>query len=193
MGRLKQLLPVKGKPAVRCCAETLVAAGIADIVAVVSAEGDDVAEALNGLPVRIVRNRNPMSDMAGSVRTGLRALGGGVTGVVVLPADHPLVQPSSIADLLHEHIFSPRRIILLLHKGRRGHPTLFPRPVIDETLDGYTLRDVIDRHAGQIRMIVVDDEGAVLDMDTPPDYERLLRFAEEGMERGSDLASLADA
>jgi CO/xanthine dehydrogenase Mo-binding subunit len=59
-------------------------------------------------------------------------------------------------------------------RGTKGHPTLFPRPVLEDLGTLATLRDVIGRHSAKIALFDVDDEGVVLDMDTPGDYRRIL-------------------
>jgi molybdenum cofactor cytidylyltransferase len=73
--------------------------------------------------------------------------------------------------LLREHEALPERIIIPLYEGRRGHPCVFPRVLIEEVYSGTTLREVIRQHAHRIRLVTVADEGVVLDMDTPEEYE----------------------
>jgi CTP:molybdopterin cytidylyltransferase MocA len=175
MGRTKQLLPVNGRPAVRACAETVLAAGVDDIVVVVAPDGGAVEAALEGLPVRLVRNADPGSDMAGSVRTGLAAAPPVHPSILVCLADHPLVRPDTIRTILSGSAQHPGRIVIPRYQGRRGHPTLFPRPIIDEALSGKTLRDIIRDHGDGVHYLDVGDEGIVLDMDTEQDYRELLR------------------
>lgn len=59
--------------------------------------------------------------------------------------------------------------------GRNGHPTLFPRSLLKEINTDTSLRGVIGRHAGRVSFHPVEDEGVVLDMDTPADYRRMLQ------------------
>jgi CTP:molybdopterin cytidylyltransferase MocA len=107
----------------------VIAGGAPEVIAVI-AGNSGTGRALNGLPVRIVCNREQKSDMAGSVRVGLRDVRESATGVLVCLADHPLVSPDTVRLLLEEHAARPERIIIPVHCGRRGHPTLFPRAVI---------------------------------------------------------------
>jgi molybdenum cofactor cytidylyltransferase len=173
MGTSKQLLPFGPKPVIRHCLDSVIAAGIHDIVVVLGAGGEKVAAAISGLPIRITINDDPASDMAGSVRAGLKAIAPASTGVLVCLQDHPLVSPATIAAVLNAHGAAPDGIIIPTYKERRGHPTLFSRAVIDDIFGGTTLRDVIASHAGNVRLIQVNDEGVVLDMDTPEDYEQI--------------------
>jgi CTP:molybdopterin cytidylyltransferase MocA len=175
MGTSKQLLPVNGRPAVRVCAETIIAAGIRDIVVVLGPNGAEVAAALEGLPVRIVHNPDPRSDMAGSARVGFAAISPAGTSVLICLADHPLVLSSSLRRIMEEHAAHPDAIVVPHHGGKRGHPTLFPREVLREIPAGRTLRDLLHDHAARIRMLRIDDPGILLDMDTPAEYDEVRR------------------
>lgn len=174
MGRTKQLLPLPDRPAIVRCLENLLACGLSGIIVVI-ARDSSVGDAVRHLPVRLVVNDDPASDMAGSVRAGLAAAPPGVP-ILVCPADHPLVAPATVAAVLAEGAASADIIIPTFH-GRRGHPALFPRDLINELSSGGTLRDVIARHGDAVRLLAVDDEGVVLDMDTEQDYRELLRRA----------------
>jgi CTP:molybdopterin cytidylyltransferase MocA len=174
MGRIKQLLLLPDRPAIRRCLESLFAGGVAGVI-VVLAPDSPVAAAVRDLPVKILCNEDPASDMAGSVRVGLQATDPAVRSVLVSLADHPLVTPGTIAAILAEGAASPGSIIIPTYRGRRGHPTLFPRSIIDTILSVGTLRDVIADNRGAVRRLDVDDEGVVLDMDTEQDYQELLR------------------
>ncbi len=181
MGRPKQLLPVSGRAAVRYCAETILSAGLCDLVVVTGANAGETEAALEGLPVRIARNPDPASDMAGSVRNGLNATDPESRHVLVCLADHPLVSVATIRTILDASQRDPVRIVIPRYRGRRGHPTLFPRSIIREAFGGQNLRGIINGHSAHVLEIDVDDEGIVLDMDTEVDYEKIRRRSGESM------------
>ena len=178
MGQPKQLLPLGSKPIIRHCLDNLAAAGIRNTVVVLGQNGSKILDSVKELPVQVVFNKTPDSEMAESVRIGLRTLHGSSSGVLVHLSDHPLVSVETLKSLVQCHVETPDRIIIPLYKGRRGHPTLFPKPVIDEVFDGLNLRDIINRDSSRIRFLNVDDEGVVLDIDTKEDYERILKKME---------------
>jgi molybdenum cofactor cytidylyltransferase len=173
MGCCKQLLPLDGRPAVVWCLENIMAAGIQDITVVIGPEGNHVVQAIAHLPVTVVRNGTIDSDMAQSVRTGLERVGSESGGVLVSLVDHPLVAAETYRRLLEEHRTSPEAIVIPLYNGRRGHPTLFPREIINELSVRANLRDVIRSHPELVRLLPVDDPAVVEDMDTPDDYRRI--------------------
>jgi CTP:molybdopterin cytidylyltransferase MocA len=183
-GRLKQLLPYGDRTAVRLCVESVHEAGVERIVAVI-APREDLRAALEGLPVRLVENANPESDMRTSVLLGLGALDALTDVVLICLADHPLVRAATIRKLAGEHAARPEAILAPAFRGRRGHPVLFPRKALDGVAAGLTLREARDGWCGGVRQLDVDDEGVVIDVDTPEDYERAKALAErEGGSHG---------
>jgi CTP:molybdopterin cytidylyltransferase MocA len=175
MGRPKPLLPLGNRTVIRHCLDTIIAAGLRDILVVVGPEGDEVAETLRGLPVAVVKNESRKSEMVASVRIGLRALEDHTSSVLICLTDHPLTSAETLTAVVLGHQETPDKIIIPAYQGKRGHPTLFPRPVVEEVFFGDNLRDVISRDFGRVRIIEVGDEGVVLDMDTREDYENIVQ------------------
>lgn len=179
MGTCKQLLPLGGTTVIARCLESLLAGGVEEVIVVVGPQGEAVAEEARRHPVRIVRTTDPHGDMAYSARAGRAALPPAVSGVLIAPCDHPLVLPETVARLLTAHHRDPRAIIIPSHGGRRGHPTCFPRGILDELDDTGTLRDLVRRDPGRLRHLETGDQGVVLDMDTPEDYRRLVEVCKD--------------
>lgn len=175
MGQTKQLLKLGDKTVIRHCIDALVAGGVSEILVVIAACRSGLAPHLRGLPVSIAVNETPYSDMAESVRTGLKRLRHYTSSVLVCLSDHPLVSAETIKSLLREHRAHPHAIIIPEFKGRRGHPSLFPRHILDEIFTGSTLRDIVRRDPARVKPVAVGDEGVVLDMDTRKDYEMILK------------------
>jgi molybdenum cofactor cytidylyltransferase len=175
MGQLKQLLPLGDKPIIRHCLDYLIAAGIKNIVAVLGYHGEEVLAAIQEMPVQIVLNKNQESDMAESVRIGLSAVTEYSAGVMVCLSDHPLILVETLKSLMQYFLETPDKIIIPLYKEKRGHPTLFPRHIIEEICEGGTLRDIVNRDSNRIRLLDVQDEGVILDIDTKEDYEKILK------------------
>lgn len=180
MGSCKQLLPLGGRTVLARCIESLLAGGIAGIVVVVGATGEKVAVEAGRFPVQIVANPDPDGDMASSVRTGRDLLPPQASGVIVALCDYPLISAATIAALVAAHAEQPQSVIVPMHNGRRGHPTLFPASVLDELGGAATLRDLVRRDPGRLCLLDVDDPGILLDMDTPGDYSLLQQQVAQG-------------
>ncbi len=195
MGRPKQLLPIDGKPAILWCAEALAlqkSHKVRELV-IVTAKGSEGLEAamegllalcrMKGLQVKIAVNDVMGSDMAGSVRAGLRMVSPVSSGVLVALSDHPMVSAETVEVLLERHMGkTPGNIIVPVHEGKRGHPALFPRLFLDEFFQFragfFTLRDLVKKHEDETVFLAVKDEGVTADMDTPEDYLRIKALME---------------
>ena len=99
----------------------------------------------------------------------------GADGVFVVPADVPLISAAGIDALLGQH----RAVTLLPDGERMGTNGLIvvPHDAIEFVFDGKSFAPHLDRarEAG-IDAAVVDDDGFVLDVDTPSDLGRLLQL-----------------
>lgn len=175
MGRPKQLLPLGDRPAIRYCCESILAAGVTGITVVIGPQGKEIAEALHGLSVDFVVNQALESEMADSIRIGLRALRDQYTGVLICLSDHALTSAETLRTLIERYREDPGKIIFPVYKGKKGHPTLLPKSVAEEIFSVKTLRDIIIRDPERTRRIDVADEGVILDMDTEEDYQNILK------------------
>jgi len=192
MGSCKQLLPLGDRTVIVCCLDALAAGGAGEIVVVVSEEGQDVAEAVRDFPARFVINTDVDGDMASSVRAGRDALTTAASGVIVFPGDYPLVSAATIARLIAGHAASPDNIVIPCHDGRRGHPLLFPRTLLDDLTNSLTLRDLVRGNPGRVSCVDVADPGVLYDLDTPEDYERIRSMVQsnEGLRENMTSAVL---
>jgi molybdenum cofactor cytidylyltransferase len=178
MGRPKALLPIRNQPAIRRCLTTLLGS-VMEIIVILGTGHETVAALLKDVPVKLMINTLPQSDMAASVRLGYQAMHPQSAGALVYPVDHPLVQVRTIERLAAAALEAPKRIIIPLFQERRGHPTFFPRALLGEICQGFTLREIIGRHPQKVTLLPVEDEGVVLEMDTPADYQKICRQLEE--------------
>lgn len=180
MGRSKQLLAVRDRPAVLLCIDAVRNAGVHDVVAVVNSGNGPLVDVLRSAAVTVAFNDDAASDMAASARIGLRHIAPSARAALIVLSDHPLVTSATISSLIDAHRKYPGRIIIPLHEGKRGHPTLFPREVFPELDRGLNLRDIIRLYSELAVTVPVDDEGAIIDMDTDADYQRVVRKAKDG-------------
>lgn len=185
MGSPKALLRLGDRTFLARIVGTLLDAGVPEVIVVTGPHHDAIAAEAEGWPpawpVRLVRNDAPGADQASSIRAGLALVDRpGVGGVIVTLVDHPLVAADTVTRLLaafadgHPPVARPRV------RGRHGHPVVFGREAFDAlrapSPDG--AKSVLRRFAGRQRWVDVEDEGVVLDIDTPADYERArARFA----------------
>lgn len=178
MGRPKLLLPFRGETVVGSLVRALREGGVSEIVLVI-APGDGALQTWGAeAGVRVAINPDPERGMLSTIVEGIAALGGTEAlarrgeRLAVCPADLPALSPSTVRRVLAE----PSPLAVPAYRGRRGHPLVISPELIPEIetlhLD-VGLRELLDRHPDELRILEVDDPGAVRDVDTPEDYRAL--------------------
>jgi CTP:molybdopterin cytidylyltransferase MocA len=183
MGRCKALLPIAGESVLARIVATFRAADVEalDTIAVVSGhDAEHVEPVARALGVDCVANPDYARGMYSSVQAGVRALPADVDACFLLPVDIPLTRAATIAAIATAYGRRPAPITYPRFSGRRGHPPLIARALFAEILAGQGdggLRALLATHQGEANDVDVLDEGVVLDMDTPSDYEQLAQLA----------------
>lgn len=176
MGRLKQLLPVDGQPMVRRVTQTVVAAGLAQVIVVIGAQADRVREVLHDLPVEIVVNEQWPAGMSRSLRAGLQAVQPEIQAALIVLADQPTLTPPLLQKLVARYQATRAAIVTPFYQGRQGNPVLFDRSLFAElvAVEGdQGGRSLLARYQAQIERVEVDDPAVILDIDTRDEYEQL--------------------
>jgi CTP:molybdopterin cytidylyltransferase MocA len=151
---------------------------------------DDLAQAHRhgapGLEVRFVVNRAWRRGMLSSARAGLKtALALKPEVVMVLPVDHPAIQPrtcAALALLMHAAVAAYRSThgkrqrfayaLIPRYRRRRGHPVaLTPRLAREIAADrgARDLSDAVRRNARLVGYMDCPDPGVVRNRNTPRD------------------------
>ena len=181
MGRAKALLqlPDSGRTFVAQIADTLIGGGV-DAAFVVGRPDDEAlrteVETLAPL-VRYVGNPRYESGQLSSVLAALDVVDQpAVRGLLIVPVDMPLIRATTIATLIEAFNTSRRSIARATHRERHGHPVIFGRAAFDmlRVADPAQGARAVVR-ALPVLDVEVDDDGVVRDIDTPADYEELLR------------------
>jgi molybdenum cofactor cytidylyltransferase len=184
MGRPKALLPdPDGRSFVARLVRTCAAAGCSPIVVVTGRDHAAITAALaaDRLPVDpvVVNNPNPARGQLSSVWTGLETVAvPDAEAALVTLVDVPLVRASTVRDVIDAWRRSRAPIVRPAMGDRHGHPVLFDRAVFDELrrapLSEGT-KAVVRAHAGNLLNVPVDDEGCLVDVDTPDEYDAMKR------------------
>ena len=173
--RNKLLLDIGGQPMVRRVAETLLASHVDAVIAVLGYEHAAVAEALEGLPLRIVVNLGHASGQMSSVRVGIEAIDGDPAAIVVALADQPALEPADIDFLIDAFTALPEpKILIPIRGGQRGNPIVLPGAERQKLLDGgfnFGCRNLIEQHPEAVAKIEVSNPHYLQDIDTPAAYD----------------------
>jgi putative nucleotidyltransferase with HDIG domain len=180
MAEFKPLLPLAGSTALERCIGLFRAAGVGEVIAVLGHRAEELQPMAERAGARCILNPHFKQGMFSSISAGSRALAGWVEAAFVLPADIPLVRPHTIRRMAS--IFITRRdgIVYPVFEGRRGHPPLIERKILNEAAEeGATgpLFDLLARHENEAINLLVADRGIHMDMDTPAEYDALCTLA----------------
>ena len=174
-GELKQLLPWQGMSLVRRVARTAIQAGLSPVVLVSGARAAEVEAAVDGLPVLIARNPDWPAGQSTSLVAGVRALPPQTGAAIFLLADQPQIPATLLRSLAEEWTSNLPAILAPLVNGQRSNPVLFDRKTFPDllALTGDTGgRAIFSRY--QVAWLPWHNPEALLDIDTPQDYQRLL-------------------
>lgn len=184
MGRPKLLLPVSGATVLELVVHAVRSAGVADIVVVVAPGAEELAQRARSASAHVVQLATQTPDMRATCLEGLDWIERHLHPTdmdrwLLLPADHPTVRPDVIRALLEAaDRNSDATIVVPKFEGRRGHPTLLRwlhvAPIRKQSADA-GLNRYIRQCAAQTLEISWNSDEVLRDLDTPADYEQLLR------------------
>ena len=187
MRRTKQLLPLGGSTILGRVIETFRESKVDRIVLVVGSGSAAVKRSLDLAGVKTVTNRAFRGGMSGSLKAGLQEIQAEADAVIVALGDQPFVSPKTVDLLIQAYLREKPAVVLPLYRGRRGNPVLFDRSLFGELL-GITgdvgAKSVVRRNESELLEVEVEDEGVVIDIDTPADYANgISREAPRGRRR----------
>jgi molybdenum cofactor cytidylyltransferase len=186
MGRPKLLLPWQGRLVIEQVIAALRAAGIARLLVVVSPDLPELARVASAAGAATFLLAAPTADMRATVEAGLAWIEQtwsprDEAGWLLVPADHPVLDPSVVRQLLEAWQSQPDRTIFVpTHAGRRGHPTLLAWSEVAALRAsplGEGLNRFIRSRPERTAEVPVDSDLILADLDTPEDYARLLALA----------------
>ena len=181
MGSPKALLDFLGVPFIVRILEALEALEVKTRVVVLGPDAPRIQPAIAGHDCIIVENSNPETGPIASLRLALRALEPLLpNAVLVWPVDLPHVRVSTVERVMEAFRRDPRQVVVPTFAERRGHPViwgsvLFPDLLENKAATREGARAVLHAHEGQVLRVPVDDPAVIDQVNTPEDYERLVR------------------
>lgn len=173
----KLLLDFAGQPLLRTAVDAAMASRARSVLVVTGHRGEEVRAAIADANVDFVHNPAYADGLAGSLAAGVLALPEGVDGALVLLADMPRVTAHHIDALIAAFAAAPPGSICVpMHAGRRGNPVLWPAALFGELaarkgdIGG---RELLRRHTERLRMVEMQDDAVLIDIDEPHDLTAL--------------------
>ena len=121
---------------------------------------------------RFVLNPEHAEGMGSSLRAGVREAPGDTDAYLVALADMPRITPGLVASLIARYEAVGKRIVVPVHRGRRGHPVLISRELREPLLalaGDVGAREIVRAHPEWVGELETGDESVLLDVDVPAD------------------------
>ncbi len=176
MRRFKPLLTLGGQTVLERVISLYRSAGVADIRVVTGFRSQSIRSTMTGFPVAEVHNAAHDTGMFASVLAGIDTFDSDVPSFFVHPVDIPLVRPHTLTMLMGALDRRPAPVAYPVFDDIRGHPPLIDGALKDTILShggGGGLSALLRRFNATALDVQVADEGVLLDMDTPDDFQRL--------------------
>ncbi len=170
MGQPKQDIKLLGKPLLDYSVTAFNSSAVDEVIVVVNQKRTS-----DSPKVRFILNADPSLGISSSLRVGLGAIGGGSEAAVIGLGDKPLLLPRTIDAMVDTYRRTGSRIVIPVHRGIRGNPILFHRSIFPAILSlsgDVGAKQVIIRNEEMVFELEVDDDGVLLDVDTPSDFEK---------------------
>ncbi len=177
MGQPKALLPFNGVSFIDTILSNLNKAGCHPLISILGEKADLICKQTDVDHFMCVNNPHPEQGMLSSLQLAIRQLPAKVTGFILSLVDHPAVQADTYQALYKKALDNPERIIIPDFFGQHGHPVYFGRVFFEALLNAPAhlgARHVVESNRNRVIYLPVDDEGVILDIDTPEDYNRLV-------------------
>jgi molybdenum cofactor cytidylyltransferase len=172
-GGAKLLARIGGEALLDRTLASLIDAGLEHVIVVVAPTADfSPARHIADARVHVVVNPDPSRGMFSSIRAGVAVADG--DPIVVLPADMPFVQASTVAAIVGACATNDG-IVVPVHRGRRGHPVAFPvglRLSILAAAPTSSLKAVLTATGAAWHDVEVEDPGVLRDVDTREDLAK---------------------
>jgi molybdenum cofactor cytidylyltransferase len=173
MGRPKQLLPLGEYTILERVLQVFRESRVDRTVVVLGAGASKVRRSLKLLDEAVVVNRAYQEGMSGSLKAGLRAVEDEADAVIIALGDQPFLSPGTVDLMIETYRRKKAFVVVPVYRGRRGNPVLFDRtlfPQLDGIAGDVGAKSVVASNEANLVEAEVDDEGVVLDIDTPEDY-----------------------
>ena len=183
MGQPKQLLPFGEHTILERVVDTLLTAGVGEVIVVLGHLAERVGAVLGDRPVRTVINASYRQGMLSSVKCGVRAIDASYDAALFALGDQPHIDCAVVSEVIRAYRAGSAGIVIPWYGGKKGHPIIINlqryREAIVNLPDDAGLNVLMQEHADDVHLIDAATEDIIRDIDVPDDYTReLARFTE---------------
>ncbi len=178
MGQNKALLPWQGKTLLEYHLDQLRQTTVVKPIVVLGFEADKLRALIEkAARVSVTINPDYPSGRCSSIKAGMRMLPSRSEAVMILAIDQPRSY-HLLQEMIERHRSDGNLITVPVYEGRRGHPPIFSRSLFPELLEiseeTMGLRHIMRSHQEQVAELVTSSPIALVDLNSPGEYERAL-------------------
>jgi molybdenum cofactor cytidylyltransferase len=143
------------------------------ITVVLGARAETVQASVDLSQVDVVINENYRMGQLSSLVAGLKSIAPAVEAIVLCLVDNPFITADTINRLVGVFRRTRKPVVLPVFEGRRGHPALFARDVLDELIAAPAqkgARHVVQANRERVLEVEVADRAILTKIDTPEEY-----------------------
>jgi molybdenum cofactor cytidylyltransferase len=182
MGRPKLSLPLGDRTVLERVIAALRDGGVDRVTVVLGPQVSELIPLVNSAGAEVCLLSKPTPDMRATVEYGLRWLEERYQPRpndwwLLAPGDHPGFSADVVRQLLGMAGQGDASILVPVHAGRRGHPTVISwkhATGIRALPTGEGINRYLRAHEAETLQLEVTEPGVLLDLDTPEDYQRLV-------------------
>ncbi|CAM1342545.1 nucleotidyltransferase family protein [Tenacibaculum aestuarii] len=177
MGKTKQLLPYKNTTLLEWTIEQAQKSVVKNVFCVLGANKDAIEKQLSTKTVEVIYNPNYKNGLSTSIVKGIEfLLNYNFDSVLIMLADQPHVTSEYLNSLIEVSKNNPSNIIASSYQGSVGVPTIFPKNYFNDLLDLKGDKGAKNFLLQQNNNVIkVNSTQNLLDIDTPEDYQHLLK------------------
>ena len=150
-------------------------AGLGKIYVVVGKDAELIKKANKDLDVEFLTNKEYKKGQLSSIKVSLEHIPKTCDSIMIHLVDHPLIQKKTVKTILTARKSTNAPVIIPVFKGKRGHPVLFGSEVFDDLKSApmdVGARSVVWKYAKNVHEIATDDQGILLNINTPELYQK---------------------
>ena len=181
MGELKALLDLNGERIINKLLNEYLESFLAELVLVLGYKASNIKQAIEveSDKLKIVVNDEYKKEMFSSIQRGISAISE-ADAILIGLIDHPFIDKKIINTLILN--YKEEEILIPAFNGQKGHPIIIPFSLKKEILSldssNHSLRDITHTHKDKVRILEMQTDKILFDMDTREDYERAQKYGE---------------
>lgn len=178
MGSLKQLADFKGKKMIEIVLEKIKRDYFHEIILVLGYKYEEIVKYQKIRADKIVINEEYEKGISSSLKKGVLNISNSSEGFAIFLADQPLIKEESIEKVVSTFNNKNCMIVAPIYKKEIGHPVIFHKSLSSEIMKlsgDVGAKSIIEKYKHRACFVEVDDEGILIDIDTPEDLKEALK------------------